>query len=150
MKEHVDRKILTLMLNNPEISQKEIARRLQVTPPAVNSRIQRMRRNGVITGFAPVVDLQKLGYEITIVMELRGKDGKFADAANVLAKEKCVSSVYLITGDYDVLVVAKFKKMSEFHEWVQRILKERDLIIRTKSSLAVSSPRESVVPNEIS
>ena len=149
MSKNKDNQILTLLVNNPGISQKEIAKNLGVSPPAINNRIQRMRKKGIIKGFVPLIDLGKLGFELTAIVKIRVKGAKFREAAEFLVKEKHVCSVYMITGEHDVLAVAKFKHMSEMDQWTQDILKKTDVIERTSTSVVFDPFKESTVPNEI-
>jgi DNA-binding Lrp family transcriptional regulator len=136
-------------LKYPDINQKELAEKIGVSPPAVNARIQRMKREGIIKGMVPVIDLKKLNYQFTILVNVRAKNGKLIEAAERILEEEHVSSVYRITGEYDIVVVAKFRTMDELNLWNQKMSKMTDMIERTNTSLVWSVYKEGTTPNEI-
>jgi len=43
-----DREIITLLIENPEISQKEIAERINLTQPSVAMRLKKLKEMGAI------------------------------------------------------------------------------------------------------
>ncbi len=145
----MNRRILSLLLNEPDISQKDIAKRLKVSPPAITNRVQRMKKEGIIKGFVPVIDLSKLGYDLSFVVWVRIRNGKLAEAAEFFAKEDNVSVVYDITGDYDLAVFVKFKNTDEADKWSKRVLSNMDFINRTNSSFVIEAVREGTVPKDV-
>jgi Lrp/AsnC family leucine-responsive transcriptional regulator len=46
--DETDRKIVSLLAENSEISQNEIARKLKMSQPAIHTRMKRLRNNGII------------------------------------------------------------------------------------------------------
>jgi len=58
--DEVDRKIVSLFMNNPEVSQSEIAGFLDISQPAVGARIKKLKDEGIITHFVGV-NLKKSG-----------------------------------------------------------------------------------------
>ena len=55
-----DRKILTLLSENPEMSQSEIAERVGLSQPSVGARIKRLKQEGAISSFVGM-NLKKTG-----------------------------------------------------------------------------------------
>ena len=91
-----DRQILNLYLEKPGITQKQIAEKIGLTGPAVNNRIQRMKNAETIKGFTPIIDLKKLGYDITIIVDVKIKGGNTREAAQKWAKDPNVTALYVI------------------------------------------------------
>ena len=48
--DNIDKKILSLLVQNARISVKEIAGEVMLTAPAVSERIKKMERDGTISG----------------------------------------------------------------------------------------------------
>ena len=57
-----DRKILALLDENSRYTNSQIAKKVQLSKPAVEYRIKRLEKNGVIFEYYTVVDFTKLGY----------------------------------------------------------------------------------------
>ncbi len=149
MVDETDKKILNLMIQNPEVTQKDIASSLKITPPAVHSRIQRLKAKKIIKGTMPVLDLDKLGYDITIVAMVIVKNGKLREAGKKWAKDRNVCAVYRITGKSDLVIIAKFKNTKELNSWNQRIVGDTANIDRVNTSIVFEGEKDPVTPNEI-
>ena len=66
----IDRKILKLLQENARISLKAIAESTFLSSPAVSARIDKLEREGFISGYHAVVDPMKLGYHIIAFINL--------------------------------------------------------------------------------
>lgn len=146
----MNRRILSLLLNEPDISQKEIAKRLKVSPPAVTNRVQRMKKDGIIKGFVPLIDLGKAGFELNAIVWARVKNGNLVEARKLFATDPNVCSVYSISGEYDLAVFARFRDTEDAEKWSQRILSRADMIQRTNTSFVIEAVRERIAPNDLS
>lgn len=58
-----DKEILKLMAGNARIPIVEIASKVRLTPKTVIERIKQLEKNKIITGYKPVFDMEKLGYQ---------------------------------------------------------------------------------------
>ena len=68
--DEVDRKILKLLQANARMSLKSIAEKTFLSSPAVSARIERLEKEGVITGYHAQLDPVKLGYHILAFINL--------------------------------------------------------------------------------
>lgn len=149
MVDETDKKILEMLANNPKITQQQIAKQLSLTPPAINSRIQRMKQQKIILGNAPIIDLTKVGYDITVIVNARIKNGKLNQAAQKWGKDPNVCSLHRVSGEYDMIITAKFHNTNELNEWNQKIVADTENIERTNTCLVFATEKEAILPNEI-
>jgi len=49
--DRTDKKIISLLMENPDISQSEIASHLKMSQPAIYTRIRRLKNRGIINSF---------------------------------------------------------------------------------------------------
>src|SRR4051794_41793369 len=66
-----NRRILEELQNDGRVSLAELGRRVGLSPPAVAERVQRLERDGVITGYHATVNPRALGYGLTSVIRIR-------------------------------------------------------------------------------
>ncbi|HEX2915125.1 MAG TPA: Lrp/AsnC family transcriptional regulator [Chloroflexia bacterium] len=59
--DEVDLKILELLQENGRLSHTAIGNQIGLTGPSVYSRVQRLERDGVIKGYAALLDAEKVG-----------------------------------------------------------------------------------------
>ncbi len=139
--DEIDVKILKLLLSNSRLSFREMARHLNLSVGTVISRIKSMENERIIKGYAAIVDHEKLGYELTAVIEITVSKGKLLEVEKEVAKLKNVCAVYDITGLTDALVIAKFRRRQELSEFVKKIL-AMPFVERTNTHLVLTTVKE--------
>ena len=58
----IDRRIISILQENARTPLKVIAEKTYLSSPAVSARIDRLEKEGIITGYTAKVDMVKLGY----------------------------------------------------------------------------------------
>jgi Lrp/AsnC family transcriptional regulator for asnA, asnC and gidA len=64
----------------------------------------------------------KLGYDLTALVGIAVEGGHAGEICRKIAEEPNVLAVYDVTGDYDAVVVAKFRNRNSLNDFVDRIL----------------------------
>ncbi len=68
-----------------------------------------------------IANEEKLGFKITAVIEVGIKKGYIDEAERNLANFPNVKAVYDVTGDYDAILIAKFRDMKELNNFIKVI-----------------------------
>ena len=118
-----DLRILELLSENARISKLRIAEELGVTEAAVRKRIKRLEEEGVILGYRTIINYRKLGmaYSITGV---EVEPDAILDVIRALRSMGSVRSIFLTSGDHDLVVEVVAKSMGELekiHEEMKNI-----------------------------
>lgn len=104
----LDRAILDALERDARSSARAIGRELGVAAGTVGQRIARLEQLGVIRGYAARVDRALLGQPLRVVVGLQMSQGKdMAQALEELAALPEVEEVLVVTGRWDVLVLAR-------------------------------------------
>ena len=116
-------RILELLSENARISKLRIAEELGVTEAAVRKRIKRLEEEGVILGYRTIINYRKLGmaYSITGV---EVEPDAILDVIRALRSMGSVRSIFLTSGDHDLVVEVVAKNMGELekvHEEMKNI-----------------------------
>ncbi|MCU1737100.1 MULTISPECIES: Lrp/AsnC family transcriptional regulator [unclassified Pseudomonas] len=137
-----DRLILGELLDNGRASFAELARKVNLSAPAVAERVAKLESSGVITGYQAKVDLEKIGLPIQCVIELRlnqhGKQQVYDDLAQIPQITEC----HRVTGDPCVILQAAVGSMAELEQLINRIAQ----FGFSKTSIVLSSAIERRVP----
>jgi DNA-binding Lrp family transcriptional regulator len=121
-----DREILALLRQDARRTLSDIAERVTLSVAAVKRRIDRMQRDGIITGFTVRVDYAKLGWGIEAFTELR-----FQGTANVDDIKATVirlpetQAVFTIAGDPDALVWLRARDMRHLQDAIDEMRRSR-------------------------
>lgn len=120
--DETDVKILGKLLSDARLSYRKIADEIGVSPPTVLARVKKLENDNVIKFYSAVLDHEKLGYDLTAIIEVTSVKGKIADVEKHIAKFPNVCTVYDITGLTDMIVVAKFKNRAQLSNFVKKDL----------------------------
>lgn len=119
----VDRKILKLLQENARISLKTIAENTFLSSPAVSARIDKLERDGIISGYHALVDPMKLGYHIIAFINLNVSP---EDKLKFYAYAESIPNVLecdCVTGEFSMLVKVAFQSRSELDVFIGQLQK---------------------------
>ncbi len=136
-----DLKILQVLLEDARFSSRQIAKKVGVSVGTVLSRIKRMEEEGLIKGYSVIMDHEKIGYQLTVVMEITVSKGRLIEMENEIAKISNVCSVYDVTGLTDAFIIAKFKSREELGRFTKRLL-ALPYIERTNTHVVLTTVKE--------
>ena len=117
----LDIKILVELQEDARKSLREIAEKLGVVEGTVYNRINKLKKMGVIKKFIPVIDYSKLGFDLIAVIGVTAEGGHLIEVEEMLANEPNVTAVYDVTGQFDVITVAKFRDRESLNDFVKKI-----------------------------
>ncbi|MFG5863834.1 Lrp/AsnC family transcriptional regulator [Metapseudomonas sp. CR1201] len=137
-----DRLLLLALIENGRASFADLARRVNLSPPAVADRVAKLEAAGIITGYHAGVDLAKLGLPIECVIELRITDRDYKRTQEALEEIPQLTLCHRVTGDACLLIKAAVASMPELQDLIDRI----GQFGATKTSLILSTPFEQRVP----
>ncbi|MBQ7959606.1 MAG: Lrp/AsnC family transcriptional regulator [Clostridia bacterium] len=117
-----DKKILKILSENANTSATEISNSVNLSIPAVNKRILRMQKDGIIDFFTIVTNPKMLGKTITafvfIVMQYGDSIKSLLEYVN---SDPDVLECYSITGEYDYILKICAKDIESLEEKILRI-----------------------------
>jgi len=114
-----DERILKNLMVDARLSARQLALKLGISTVTVLSRIKKLEKEKIIKGYTALIDHEKLGYNLTAIIEIIAKKDKIVDMEIEIAKIENVCGVYDITGNTDTLIIAKFKSRNELSDFVK-------------------------------
>jgi Lrp/AsnC family transcriptional regulator, regulator for asnA, asnC and gidA len=102
-------------------SARQLSHRLGVSTVTVLSRIKKLEQENIIEGYSARLNHELLGYDITAIIEIKTNKGKMLEIEDEIAKYDSTVAVYDITGDADVMIIAKFKTRENLSNFVKKI-----------------------------
>lgn len=128
----IDEKIIALLQENARISIKDIAAQVFLSSPAVTARIERLEKNGVITGFHAQVNAAALGYRIKAFINLDLEPVQKEEFYPFIEDVPNVIECNCVTGEYAMLLEVEFadtKELDSFINELQRFGRTRTQIV---------------------
>ncbi len=139
--DELDKKILELLSDDGRKSYRKISRELGVSVGTVHNRVDKLTRYGIISKFVPVIDHEKLGYNLTAIIGLEIKGGTVGFLADKDEYKDNLLAVYDVTGQFDGFIIAKFRNTYELNAFIKQLLKE-ETVIRTYTQTVLNIVKE--------
>ena len=100
--DEIDRDLLACLLTDGRATYQELGKSVRLSPNTVADRVRRLRASGVLTGFQANLDLTALGRPLTLLSDVRLRDGvdRGEFEAGLVRVPQVVSAARL-TGEYD-------------------------------------------------
>ncbi len=136
-----DSELLKHLSKNGKASQRELAEVTGLALGTVSNHLKLLEKNKIIKGYSANIDPEKVGFTLSATIHLRITKGKIMDVQASIAKHPRVYIVYDITGEWDSLVLARFKNREEMDEFIKTTLSQKN-IERTSTSLVLNNVKE--------
>jgi Lrp/AsnC family leucine-responsive transcriptional regulator len=131
-----NRRILEELQSDGRLSLAELGRRVGLSPPAVAERVQRLERDGAITGYHARVDPRALGYSLTTVIRIRPAPRQISNVAELARDTPEVVECHRITGEDCFFLPAPVRDVAHLEELIDRFV----VFGQTTTSIVQSSP----------
>ena len=128
-------KILSIIEKNSRIDIKELAIRLDMPEIDIANELKALEDEGVICGYHTLIDWEKTSIEkVSALIEVRVTPQRgqgFDNIAERIYKYPEVTSVYLISGGYDLLISLEGKSLKEVSSFVSDKLSTLESVLST-------------------
>ena len=136
-----DHAILNVLLQNSRLSFREIAKRVKVSVATVLHRVRVLEKVKVISGYSVRLNYELLGFDVQAVVELRVSSGKLFEVEHKIARHPGVMALYDVTGDFDAILICKFRSRKTLDAFVKKI-QQYDFVERTNTKLILNVIKE--------
>ena len=125
--ENLDAKLINSLLSNGRASLRSLGDELDVSVTTVSNHLRDLEEEGVIRGYTPVVDYDEVGYDVTAFIQLKVEGSALPEITERLQDHKQMTSVYEVTGDYDVVAIGKFMDTDGMNDQIKQLLTDPDI-----------------------
>ena len=134
--DQIDAKLIMLLQQNARVSLKELAKEVFLTTPAVSARIEKLEKEGIITGYSAKINPIKLGYHITAFVNLELQPTQKKEFYPFIEKIPNVIECNCVTGTYSMLMKVAFPSTIELETFIGRLQK----FGKTQTQIVFSTP----------
>ena len=144
----LDTAILNLLQSEGRISNAELARRIDLSPPATFTRLRRLEAEGYIRNYAALLDLEKAGFDmlcfVQISLQLHQPEQVQAVRQAIQALPE-VLECYHVTGEYDFLLKVAIRNRADLERFALQRLTPIQGVRRIQSNVVLSEVKSTTV-----
>ncbi len=142
MLDSIDRKILSILQRNGRCHLAEIAKKVELSAPAVMERVRKLEARGIIKGYHALVDAKKVGKDITAFIGVSiSNQGYIASFCSNVVSKPDVLECHHVTGEESFILKVKIANTASLEELLADI-RSMEGVTRTVTKVVLSTARE--------
>lgn len=138
--------LLKLLRDNAALTNTQLASMLNLSQEEIAAKIEAYEKDQVILGYRTILNEEKLGVDsVRAVIEVKitpERGGGFDRLAERIAKYREVSSCYLMSGSYDLLVMVEGSSLKEVASFVTEKLSTVQGVLSTATHFILKPYKE--------
>jgi Lrp/AsnC family leucine-responsive transcriptional regulator len=143
--DETDIQILRILQEDGRISNAELAQRVRLAPPTVLRRVKLLEEHGYIKGYAAVVNPLRIGLTVTAFVFVESAVACDLDVVALsFAQIPGVQEVHRVIGEWCFLLKVRVQNPQALEDLLNRKLRNHPNVRRTHTTLATSSPYETL------
>lgn len=117
----IDKKLINILGKHGRIPLNQLAKEAFLSSPAVSSRMEKLEKSQVITGYQANINHQKLGFHITAFINLEMQPSLKSSFYPFIKSFKNVLECNCVTGNYSMLIKAAFPSTQELDTFIGQL-----------------------------
>jgi Lrp/AsnC family transcriptional regulator, leucine-responsive regulatory protein len=134
--DEVNARLLAELQADGRLSVAELGRRVDLSPPAVAERLQRLEDAGVITGYRAEIDPRAVGYSLSAVLRIRPAPRELSKVGDLARDTPEVVECHRVTGEDCFYMKLHVRDVQHLEEVIDRFV----IYGQTTTSIIQSSP----------
>ncbi|MBI6875251.1 Lrp/AsnC family transcriptional regulator [Clostridium aciditolerans] len=116
-----DYRIIELLLEDGRMPMKELSQKVALSAPAVAERVKRLEEEGIITGYKAVVDYEKLGKKINVLINVGMNVQRNEKFMEFIKNEDSIIECHHVTGPYCKILKARLENIASLEKLIGKI-----------------------------
>lgn len=133
--DEVDRRIVQELVRDGRLSVSALAQLVNISRANAYSRLERLKDNGVLTGFTALVDPLRIGLTTSAYVALTVRQNTWRDLTQRLREVPEVVHMALVGGDVDVMLLVRTQDNEALRNFVFDVLQAIPGVLSTRTLL---------------
>lgn len=139
----IDRKILSIIQRESHLPHVELGKRVGLSVSAVNDRVRKLHRLGIVRAWTAEIDPAALGLNLLAFMQIEidrpEHAASFLKAAGAIPE---VLEIHHVTGDWNYLLKVRVTTTAALEDLITNRLKKIKGVARSNTTIVLTSPKE--------
>ncbi|MCW5942151.1 MAG: Lrp/AsnC family transcriptional regulator [Fimbriimonadaceae bacterium] len=143
----IDLDILRRLQRNGRVSNAELAREVNLSPPSTLQRVRRLERSGVVRAYGALVDAAEVGLGVTVFVHVTlslHQDKPIEGFREYVRRLPEVLECHNVSGDCDFLLKVVSEDIAAYESFVRGKLSRAPGVERLRSSFVLSTAKHTL------
>ena len=143
--DNIDLKILRILQDEGRISNLDLSKKIDMSPPPTLRRVRDLEDKGYIDGFRANINPEKLGFDLTawIFISLKNQNEESLNSFEKLVWGwENIRECYMLNGEIDFILKCVSKNMSEFNNFLTKNITSNDNISSIKTAFMIKNTKK--------
>jgi DNA-binding Lrp family transcriptional regulator len=144
----IDRALLQYLQEDARLTNVELARRVDLSPPGLNKRLRRLEEAGIITRYVTLIDREAVGFDMLCFVQVtlqRHEPDAVASFKCAVQKMPEVLECHHITGEFDYLLKVVVRNRKHLEAFIVGTLTPVRGMDKIRTSLVLSEIKATTV-----
>jgi DNA-binding Lrp family transcriptional regulator len=140
--DELDLRILDLVQDDADQSGEAIADTVGLSASAVQRRVARLKRDGVIEKIVALVEPRSVGHMVTVLVEVEIDNERRSALEGFqrwVTEAPEVQSCWYVTGDADYALLVCTRDLDGYNAFIERLMAEQPVVRKYKSLIALKT-----------
>ena len=146
--DELDIALLRTLQQDGRLSNADLARTINLSPPATHTRLRRLEQQGYIRQYTALLNQEKVGYDLMcfVLISLQILQSEQLEASHEMIRHLPeVLECHYITGDYDYLLKVVMHNRQELAHFVMKRLTSIPGVARVQTCVVLSEIKSTTV-----
>jgi len=134
----IDLKLISLLQQNARMPLKQLAEQVYLSSPATAARLERLEKEGIISGYRAEVNLKKLGFPVIAFINLELRPDQKPEFYPFICSHPNVLECSCVTGHFAMHIKVAFDSTENLDQFIGLIQKYGS----TETQIVFSTPQE--------
>ena len=137
----VDKAMLDVLQRNGRMSNAELARKINLSPPATHARLRRLEEQGFVRDYVALLGREQIGYDLLCFIQISLMVHQFDQVQKFRSTVEAMPQVlecHHTTGEYDYLLKVVLQNRADLERFVVNQLTPLDGVARIYTSLVLT------------
>ena len=143
--DNIDLKILNELQMNGDITNVQLAKTLEISPPSCLRRVKSLEENKLILGYNAIVNPELLGFKVTVFAYVgleSQAENDLKTFENYISNFPEVRECHMLVGEVDFLLKIIAKDWDDFQYFLTKNLTQGPKVSNVKTSLNIRSVKK--------
>ena len=144
--DQIDLKLLKLLQEDGRITNADLARKVQLSPPSVLQRVRKLEESGLVSRYTAILNAEKLGYHLCVMAMVSlalHQEKPIEGFRKAVIEIPEVIEVLHVSGDFDYLLKIMIRDMSDYEKLVRERISAIPGVGRIQSSFVLAVNKNS-------